>query len=100
MAVSEGMNDGVSGAPVRRLSVIAAVVSLLSSVSCAGAADAGDIELPPAAAPFDYQIGEPYEPPNGVRIVARDHRTQPVEGVYNVCYVNAFQAQPGAQGEW
>ena len=54
---------------------------------------------PPVNAPFDYQIGDPYTPPRGVRVVSRDwaEGTPPRRG-YAICYVNAFQTQPDA--EW
>ncbi|MEU4142704.1 endo alpha-1,4 polygalactosaminidase [Streptomyces parvulus] len=55
---------------------------------------------PPAGAGFDYQIGGAYTPPAGVRVVSRDHTASPAAGLYNICYVNAFQAQRGAEGEW
>ena len=49
---------------------------------------------PPAGAEFDYQIGEAYPPADGVTVVVRDRAAAPVPGLYNVCYVNAYQAQP------
>ncbi|WP_291521650.1 endo alpha-1,4 polygalactosaminidase [Branchiibius sp. NY16-3462-2] len=52
------------------------------------------IHLPPAGVGFDYQLGGPYAPPKGVRIVERDRTAQPAAGVYNICYVNGFQTQP------
>ncbi|MZE68981.1 endo alpha-1,4 polygalactosaminidase [Streptomyces sp. SID5789] len=55
---------------------------------------------PPAHADFDYQIGGAYAPPAGVRVVSRDHTASPAAGLYNICYVNAFQAQRGAEDEW
>nr|WP_239062313.1 endo alpha-1,4 polygalactosaminidase [Streptomyces sp. SID13031] len=58
------------------------------------------LTLPPQHAGFDYQLGGPYPPPAGVGIVTRD-RTAPIaKGLYNVCYVNAFQTQPGEQDDW
>ena len=33
---------------------------------------AAAVAPPPANARFDYQIGEPYTPPRGVRVVSRD----------------------------
>lgn len=54
----------------------------------------------PAHAGFDYQIGGAYTPPAGVEVVSRDHSASPAPGLYNICYVNAFQAQPGAEGDW
>ncbi|MFB7653192.1 MULTISPECIES: endo alpha-1,4 polygalactosaminidase [unclassified Streptomyces] len=55
---------------------------------------------PPAHADFDYQIGGAYTPPAGVGVVSRDHTASPAAGLYNICYVNAFQAQRGAEDEW
>ncbi|GAA2268741.1 endo alpha-1,4 polygalactosaminidase [Kitasatospora cystarginea] len=63
-------------------------------------AGAAKVSLPPVHAGFDYQIGDPYTPPPGVAIVSRDHTASPAAGMYNVCYVNAFQAQPDEQGQW
>ncbi|GAA2304712.1 endo alpha-1,4 polygalactosaminidase [Streptomyces kunmingensis] len=56
--------------------------------------------LPTADMDFDYQIGGPYKPPSGVRAVSRDRTSAPADGLYNVCYVNAFQAQPDALDWW
>ena len=52
----------------------------------------------PAGAGFDYQLGGAYPPPPGVTVVARDSLDNPEPGLYSICYVNAFQTQPGA--EW
>ena len=54
----------------------------------------------PANAKFDYQIGSPYTPPSGVKVVTRDHSADPVAGLFNICYVNAFQSQPGEASFW
>lgn len=48
----------------------------------------------------DYQLGGAYRPAEGVGVVARDRRAQPASGAYSICYVNAFQAQPGARRWW
>ncbi|MGC0419394.1 endo alpha-1,4 polygalactosaminidase [Embleya sp. AB8] len=61
---------------------------------------AKQVVLPPAAADFDYQIGGPYQPPSNVRVVIRDRSTQPESGLYNICYVNGYQAQPDALPWW
>ncbi|MFJ6835873.1 endo alpha-1,4 polygalactosaminidase [Streptomyces sp. NPDC091209] len=58
------------------------------------------VKLPPLHAGFDYQIGGAYPPAAGVRIVSRDRSSSPARGVYNICYVNAFQAQPEERGQW
>ncbi|WP_426505627.1 endo alpha-1,4 polygalactosaminidase [Dactylosporangium sp. McL0621] len=55
---------------------------------------------PPANAGFDYQIGGAYSPPAGVGVVSRDHDASPAAGLYNICYVNAFQAQTEANAWW
>ncbi|MFI5880551.1 endo alpha-1,4 polygalactosaminidase [Streptomyces sp. NPDC051554] len=60
----------------------------------------GTVQLPPLHAAFDYQIGGAYPPPAGVRIVSRDRTASPAPGLYNVCYVNAFQAQPDERASW
>jgi hypothetical protein len=56
--------------------------------------------VPPANATFDYQIGAPYPPPRGVRVVSRDRSSAPAAGLYSICYVNAFQVQPEELGWW
>ena len=61
---------------------------------------AASVQLPPTHAGFDYQIGGAYTPPAGVKVVTHDHTASPAAGLYNICYVNAFQAQSGAEGEW
>jgi hypothetical protein len=57
-------------------------------------------ERPPAGARFSYQIGGAFKPRAAARIVDRDRRAAPVPGRYNVCYVNAFQAQPDDLAGW
>ncbi len=58
------------------------------------------VALPPAGATPDYQLGGAYPPPPGVGIVARDRTAVPADGLYSVCYVNAFQTQPGERDLW
>ena len=60
----------------------------------------GTVQLPPLHADFDYQIGGAYPPPAGVQIVSRDRTASPAPGLYNICYVNAFQAQPDERASW
>ena len=50
----------------------------------------------PAGAVADYQLGGGYPPPEGVTVVVRDSTDSPAPGVFNICYVNGFQTQPGA----
>jgi hypothetical protein len=75
---------------------IAAATALALSPTAAEAA----VTLPPTHAKFDYQIGGAYTPPAGVQVVTRDRTASPAAGLYNICYVNAFQVQPGEQGQW
>jgi hypothetical protein len=58
------------------------------------------VTLPPANAGLDYQLGGAYSPPSGVGIVSRDRTEMPASGLYNICYVNGFQAQPDANDFW
>lgn len=74
---------------------LTALVSVLSRNPASAAAT-----LPPTHAKFDYQIGGAYTPPAGVQVVTRDRTASPAAGLYNICYVNAFQVQPGEQGSW
>ncbi|MGW5329283.1 endo alpha-1,4 polygalactosaminidase [Streptomyces sp. NPDC004014] len=59
-----------------------------------------EYRLPPRHAGFDYQIGGAYPPARGVRVVSRDRSDSPAPGRYNICYVNAFQAQPPERSDW
>jgi hypothetical protein len=61
---------------------------------------AADVRLPPVGGRVDYQLGGAYPPPDGVEIVTRDRGDAPAPGVYGICYVNAFQAQPGEEDVW
>ncbi|MFJ6569411.1 endo alpha-1,4 polygalactosaminidase [Streptomyces sp. NPDC091292] len=94
-------------------SAAAATTALLFASALAGATPASStptltpttsaaasVSLPPVHAGFDYQIGGAYTPPAGVSVVSRDHEASPAAGLYNICYVNAFQAQPGAESSW
>lgn len=65
-----------------------------------GSAEAATYTLPPANATFDYQIGGAYTPPAGVKVVSRDRKAAPAAGIYNICYVNAFQVQPDELDWW
>lgn len=61
---------------------------------------AGRVDPPPAAARVSVQLGGPYRPAAGVRIVDRDRGSRPVPGAYSICYINAFQAQADEAGWW
>jgi hypothetical protein len=88
--------------PSRKLmgTVIGAAALVGALVVPATTAQAASVPLPPTHVGFDYQIGGAYNPPAGVKVVTRDNAASPAAGLYNICYVNAFQAQPGAENEW
>jgi hypothetical protein len=73
---------------------VAALLALAGALAPSSPA-ASTIALPPANGVFDYQLGGAYRPAKNVAIVDRDRTAAPVPGLYNVCYVNAFQTQPG-----
>lgn len=82
---------------VRRLSVALLVSASLLACGCSAAVSPNaNVQLPPAEAVADYQLGGAYAPDPAVGIVVRDSTEQPADGVYSVCYVNGFQSQPGA----
>jgi hypothetical protein len=97
---------------VRRRVAVAGCAALLA-LGAAGAAIAltgpdprqpGDatsaVTLPPPNGTFDYQLGGAYAPGPGADVVVRDRLEPAPEGVYAVCYVNAFQSQPGETADW
>lgn len=96
------------GRPTRALALCAAALVLVAGCASEPSRDPGSgdggtrqpVAPPPVGAPFDYQLGGAYPPPKGVRVVVRDHTASPARGLYNVCYVNAFQAQPHAERDW
>jgi hypothetical protein len=91
---------------VRRIFRIAggglAIAIALAVSSCSHLPGGGDPQrhVPSVGADFDYQLGGASEPATGVEVVARDSTADPVPGVYNICYVNGFQTQPGDGERW
>jgi hypothetical protein len=80
---------------------VAAALALTALVSVQSRTPASAaVTLPPTHANFDYQIGGAYTPPAGVKVVSRDRTASPAAGIYNICYVNAFQVQPGEESSW
>lgn len=63
-------------------------------------AAAAVVAAPPGAARFDYQLGGAYDPDDRVQVVSRDWRDSAAPGRYSICYVNAFQVQPGERQWW
>jgi len=56
--------------------------------------------FPGPGAVADYQLGGAYEPASQVDLVVRDRTASPAPDTYSVCYVNAFQTQPGSLRWW
>ncbi|MEV4640565.1 endo alpha-1,4 polygalactosaminidase [Actinoplanes sp. NPDC049548] len=79
--------------------VATTVFALHADAASVPAAEAG-FTLPPANAAFDYQIGGAYAPPSGVTVVSRDREAPVAAGIYTICYVNAYQTQPGEAAWW
>ena len=78
--------------------------ALIAAVTITGASAlpglSADWTAPPPNAKFDYQIGGDYPLPAGVNVVSRDWYVgeAPPDGVYGICYVNAFQTQADEDG--
>lgn len=95
----------------RIVGIGAAVLLVIGAAGCAprsgselgsahGGGNAG-LEHPfPEGAPFDYQLGGAYDPPGGTKLVVRDRSADPAPGIYSICYINAFQTQPGELADW
>ena len=54
----------------------------------------------PSGTDVDYQLGGAADVPAHVGIVVRDRTDPPLEGKYDVCYVNGFQTQPDQRRFW
>lgn len=81
--------------------LLVALVVILGSAAPAGAGEEPVAPtLPPAGVAWDYQLGGDRPVPDQVGIVVRDRTSEPLDGRYNVCYVNGFQTQPGAKRFW
>ncbi|MCM3661223.1 endo alpha-1,4 polygalactosaminidase [Georgenia satyanarayanai] len=84
-----------------------ALAAGLVMASCVGCVSPDDVArdrtsppLPPTSGAFDYQLGTAYGEPGELDVVVRDGAADPLEGAYNVCYVNGFQTQPGTLPDW
>jgi hypothetical protein len=91
-----------------QLGVLALCLALLAAGASAAWSSQSDrpvshvsrVHRPPVNAKFDYQLGGAYPPATGVTALTRDRHAHPVAGAYSICYVNAFQTQPGALHWW
>ncbi|SNY60946.1 endo alpha-1,4 polygalactosaminidase [Paractinoplanes atraurantiacus] len=98
---------------MRRILAAASIAAVLAAAACDGAdpepvrspsgpnsAAARGWAAPPANGLFDYQLGGAYQPAAGVTIVDRDRTAPALPDIYGICYVNAYQTQPGENDWW
>jgi len=83
-----------------KASILRRVSASLVTLLLAGPALAQGVTLPPAGGQYDSQLGGAYPPPAGTEIVSRDRADPIAPGLYNICYVNAFQTQPQETDWW
>ncbi|KAH6906504.1 glycoside hydrolase family 114 protein [Coprinopsis sp. MPI-PUGE-AT-0042] len=77
-----------------------AIIAATLAVVQAGVVEKRAVTLPPANGKFDYQLGGAYTPPSGTVTVVRDRTASIATGLYNICYINGFQTQPGSEATW
>jgi len=83
-----------------RVLILRNLLAALVIVLLASPAVAQPVRLPPAGGQYDSQLGGAYPPPPGTLIVSRDRADPVTPGLYNICYVNAFQTQPQETDWW
>lgn len=100
-------------------SILGAVTMMLALAQCSPAVGPGTAPegngsshrrsapaLPPTTGVFDYQLDGTDDTvsidgrAHPVTVVVRDAASAPLEGAYNVCYVNGFQSQPEDAAMW
>lgn len=81
-------------------SALLAIATTLPLPSAPALAEPKPVLPPPANAGYDSQLGGVYPPPEGVTVVSRDREAKPAEGLYTICYVNAFQTQAHDSAWW
>ncbi|KQQ92759.1 hypothetical protein ASF62_13125 [Leifsonia sp. Leaf325] len=71
-----------------------------TTAAATATAAAQKVALPPVNRRFDYQLGGAYKPAASVKVIDRDRTAKPVAGLYNICYINAYQTQPDDVKTW
>ncbi len=71
-----------------------------SQAAASAPGPAAGVSPPPSPGRFSYQLGGAYPPAPGVTAVSRDRTASPAAGLYSICYVNGYQAQPGEVSWW
>lgn len=91
----------VATAALTTVGLAAAGVALTAQAAPSGptsgsatGSSAAAVQLPPSGR-IDYQLGGATTFSPAPAVVTRDSTDQPMPGVYSICYVNAFQSQPG-----
>jgi hypothetical protein len=79
---------------------IALVAAAIASAQAGAVPHKRAVTLPPANGKFDYQLGGAYAPDSSVKVLVRDRTASPVSGLYNICYINAFQTQAEEESFW
>ncbi len=78
-----------------------AASAIATSLAVAAPAGAGDVPALPPDTDADYQLGGNWDAvPEHVGIIVRDRKAEPLEGRFNICYVNGFQTQPDEHRFW
>lgn len=80
--------------------ILRSLVTALGMLLAAVPTLAQSVTPPPAGGQYDSQLGGAYGPPEGTVIVSRDRADPVAPGLYNICYLNAFQTQPQETGWW
>lgn len=83
-----------------RVSILRKLKAGLLTILLCSPAFGQTVTLPPAGGQYDSQLGGAYPPPAGTEIVSRDRADPIAPGLYNICYVNAFQTQPQETDWW
>jgi hypothetical protein len=90
----------MAGLLASRVAVTVGCVTAWFALAPGSHGDTAGVSPPPPHAAFSYQIGGAFPVPVGVSVVDRDWRAPPARAAYDICYVNAFQAQPEDHGWW
>lgn len=89
-----------SGRATTFIALATAATAVLASLLALPASAGPVLDLPPANSKWDYQIGDPYAPRDGVSLVSRDREARPFAKGYTICYVNAYQTQEAEVRWW
>ncbi|MEU9169099.1 endo alpha-1,4 polygalactosaminidase [Streptomyces sp. NPDC048420] len=100
-AVRAGSDSrSASPSPTARATTSPGSTGPASGAGSSPSASAAHVTLPPKHVPWDYQIGGAYPPAAGVRVVSRSYEDAPASGLYNICNINAFQAESDEEQDW